>query len=130
MLAAFFRYAHELQETLRPNSPLRKAVNYAINQEAALTVYLSNGRLCIDNNRSERSLRAVAVGRKNWMFAGSQDGAERAATLYTLVQSARELGLNPWLYLRDVLSRVAVTPNAELTPRAWKAARDGAASAG
>ena len=125
--ARLFRYLEKLQAELRPNSLLRKAVNYAMNQREALTIYLSDGRLCIDNNRSERSLRAVALGRKNWLFAGSAEGADRAAIAYSLIRSAIELGINPRIYLADVLTRVARCPESEvpqLTPRAWKAARD------
>ena len=125
--ARLFRYLETLQAELRPNSLFRKAVNYAMNQRKALTTYLTDGRLCIDNNRSERSLRAVALGRKNWLFAGSAEGADRAAIAYSLIRSAIELGINPRIYLADVLTRVARCPESEvpqLTPRAWKAARD------
>ena len=82
----------------------------------------------LDNNRSERSLRQVAVGRKNWLFAGSPRGAAAAATAYTLLMSCRELGVPPREYLIDVLERVSTHPHdriAELTPRGWQAARAG-----
>lgn len=83
----------------------------------------------IDNNGCERMIRPVAVGRKNWLFAGSLEGGRRAATLYTLVQTCRRIGVDPFEYLRDVLSRVSTHPHSridELTPAGWKAAREAA----
>jgi transposase len=87
-------------------------------------VYLTDGQLIIDNNNAERQLRAVAVGRKNWLFAGSFEGARRAALLYSLIQSCRLVDVSPFLYVRDILVRVATHPHHrlhELTPRGWKA---------
>ena len=84
----------------------------------------------LEYNRSERALRMVAVGRKNWLFAGSQTGRRRAAILYSLIATAKNLGLDPFVYLRDVLARAASHPMrriAELTPHRWKAAREGSA---
>jgi len=82
-----------------------------------------DGRLSIDNNRSERAMRRVAVGRKNWVMAGSPAGGERAAILYTLIETCQRLNVNAVEYLTDVLQRVCTHPNrriAELTPREWK----------
>jgi transposase len=112
----------ELQTTLLPKSPLGEAVGYITNQWTALNRFLEDGRLRIDNNGAEYQLRAVAVGRKNWLFAGSFEGARRAATLYSLIQSCRLVSIDPFLYFRDVLVRVATHPQrqiAELTPRMW-----------
>lgn len=108
-----------------PKSPLGEALTYTKNQWAALTRYPEDGRLEIDNNASERSLRGVAVGRKNWLFAGSQAGGRRAATLYSLVESCRRLHIDPLKYLRDILERLPETKAADvdtLTPLGWIAA--------
>ena len=82
-----------------------------------------DGDLAIDNNLSERVLRTVAIGRKNWLFAGSDAGAERAAIIYSLVATCKLCHIDPFAYLRDVLDRVSTHPAsgiAELTPSAWK----------
>ena len=107
-----------------PKSPMGDAINYTLRQWDTLVRYLDDGRLEIDNNRVERQMRSVAVGRKNWMFAGSAGGARRAATAYSLVCTCGLLGIEPWAYLRDVLQRIAEGGDpASLTPRLWKAAR-------
>jgi transposase len=102
-----------------------QAVTYALNQWVALQRYLEDGRLAIDNNATERSLRGVAVGRKNWLFTGSEAGGRRAAVLYSIVESCRRLHLDPFAYIRDVLPRLASYPAREveqLTPAGWKTA--------
>jgi len=84
--------------------------------------YVNDDRLPIDNNAAERALRKVAVGRKNWLFAGSPAGGGRAATLYSLVESCRMQGIDPFAYLRDVIDRISTHPASritELTPRGW-----------
>ena len=107
-----------------PKSPMGDAINYTLRQWETLVRYLDDGRLEIDNNRVERQMRSVAVGRKNWMFAGSAEGARRAATAYSLVGTCGLLGIEPWAYLKDVLQRIAEGCDpASLTPRLWKAAR-------
>jgi hypothetical protein len=113
-----------LRPHVLPKSPMGDAIGYALRQWEPLTRYLDDGRLEIDNNRVERQMRTVAVGRKNWMFAGSADGARRAATIYSLVCTCGLLGIEPWAYLKDVLQRLAERADpASLTPRLWKAAR-------
>src|SRR5262249_43638491 len=115
-----------------PKSPLGEAVGYARNQWAALQVYTTEGFLEIDNNAAERALRAVAIGRKNYLFFGSDVGGESAAVLYTFTQTCRELGVEPWRYLRDVLERLPSHPPerlAELLPDEWARAQRGAAEA-
>jgi hypothetical protein len=112
----------QLAATVLPKSPLGDAVRYLANQWDALQRFVDDGRLAIDNNRAENQLRVVALGRKNWLFAGSFEGARRAALLYSLVQSCALAGVPPFEYLRDVLLRVATHPHrhiAQLTPRAW-----------
>jgi hypothetical protein len=79
-------------------------------------------RFAIDNNRAENQLRVVAVGRKNWLFAGSFEGARRAALLYSIVQSCKLVDVAPFLYLKDVLLRIATHPHRlidQLTPKRW-----------
>jgi transposase len=111
-----------LAETVLPKSPLGDALRYLDNQWNALNRFVQDGRLRPDNNGAESQLRAVAVGRKNWLFAGRMTGAHRAAILYSLIQSCRLANVEPFAYLKDVLVRVATHPKAriaELTPRAW-----------
>jgi transposase len=83
------------------------------------------GFLEIDNGASERAIRPVALGRKNWLFAGSDEGGETAATLMSLCATCKELGIDPFVYLRDVLGRVSTHPNhriEELLPDRWRPA--------
>lgn len=122
VLAEIDRERKRLGPEATPKSPIGDALRYLDNQWTALQRYVHDGRLKIDNNAAESQLRAVAVGRKNWLFAGSFAGAERAAVLYSLVQSCKLAGVDPFPYLKDVLLRVATHPQsriAELTPRAW-----------
>ena len=126
LVKRFYAWLKGLKPKLVKSDPLFAAVRYALNHKAALTRFLKDGRVELDNNRSERSLRQVAVGRKNWLFAGSPRGAQAAATAYTLLMSCRELGVSPREYLIDVLERLSTHPHdriAELTPRGWQAAR-------
>ena len=90
----------------------------------ALTRYLEDGRLEIDNNIAERAMRTVAIGRKNWLFAGSEGGGRTAAILFSLASSCKGLEINPFAYLRDMLDRVSTHPSSridELFPDRWKA---------
>jgi len=96
--------------TLPKKGSLALAIRYSLSLWAALTRYRDDGRIEIDNNAAERSLRAVALGRKNWLFAGSDDGGERAAAIYTLIGTAKLNGLNPEAYLTHVLARIADHP--------------------
>ncbi len=90
----------------------------------ALLRFIEDGHLSIDNNGAEHQLRVVAVGRKNWLFAGSFEGARRAGLLYSLVQSCKLINVSPFDYLKDVLVRVAMHPQRlirQLTPKGWLA---------
>jgi transposase len=120
----------ELQRrTALPKSPMGEALTYLRNQWPGLRRYVEHGMLAIDNNEAERMIKPVALGRRNWLFAGSEDGGHRAAVCYTLVNSCKRIGLDPFIYLEDVLRRVGSHPMsrvAELTPKAWKQARDAA----
>jgi transposase len=102
-----------LQETLArvsKKSELAQAIGYVLSRWTALTRYCSDGRIEIDNNAAERALRAVALGRKNFLFAGSDAGGERAAAMYSLIGTAKLIGLDPEAYLRYVLERIADHP--------------------
>jgi transposase len=107
---------------LSQQSALSKALTYIENQWDALTAFLGDGRVPIHNNSCERAIRPIAVGRKNWLFAGSERGGAAAATVYSLIESCRRVGVDPYEYLRDVLVRVAIHPAArvdELAPDRW-----------
>ena len=108
---------------LSRKSDTTAAIRYALGLWPALTRYCDDGCLEIDNNAAERALRVVALGRKNYLFAGSDTGGERAASIYSLIGSAKLNGLDPEAYLREVLSRIAdhpITRIEELLP--WKVA--------
>jgi transposase len=115
-----------LAATVRPKSNLAMALTYISRQWDALTFFASTGHIEPDNNIAERSLRSVAIGRRNWMFAGSLEAAQNAATLISLIESCERNEVNTFEYLRDVLQRISVHPSSrisELTPAGWKAAR-------
>jgi transposase len=97
----------EMSKSVPPKSPLGKALTYATNQWRPLTRFLEDGRLEIHNNACERALRRIAVGRNNWLFAGSDAGAERAAVIYTVVGTCRLHDVDPFAWLKDVLEKIA-----------------------
>jgi transposase len=117
----------DLHGKVVPKSPLGKATTYAINQWPTLTVFLEDGRLPIDNLHVERRHRKVALGRHNYLFCGSDEGARRHAIISTVLGNCALAGVEPTAYLRDVLAKLAAGwPNArlaELMPRAWAAAQ-------
>jgi transposase len=96
----------ELEKRALPKSVLSKAVSYASNQWQALCRYVEDGRLSIDNNVSERTLRHQAIGRKNWLFLGSTQAGPRAAVLFTILAGAKRQRIEPWTYLRELLLRL------------------------
>jgi transposase len=109
---------------LSGRSELAGAFRYMLARWTSLTRAFEDGRLALDNNPAERALRGVAVGRKNYFFAGSDRGAERAAALYSLVESAKLNGLNPEAYLHNLLCRIADHPALrlkDLLPWNWTA---------
>ncbi len=125
-----------IKETVRdviPKSPLGKALTYAINQWPTLTVYLDDGAVPIDNNEVERRIRPVAVGRKNYLFAGSDSGGKRAAVLYSILACCNLAGVEPFAYMRDVLDRLAkgwpASRLSELLPEHWAPATTASAEA-
>jgi transposase len=107
LLENFFAWASQTVVKLSGRLALAEAFRYAIRRREALTRFISDGRLEADNNVAENAMRSIALGRKNWLFAGSDAGGERAASIFTLVQTARLNGLNPETYLKDVLTRIA-----------------------
>jgi transposase len=122
LLARIDEVRQTLMRTVLPKSPLGDALRYLDNQWRVLNRFVEDGRWAIDNNRAENQLRVVAVGRKNWLFAGSLEGAHRTALLYSLLQSCRLAGVPAFAYLRDVLLRVATHPHShidQLTPKGW-----------
>jgi transposase len=113
----------EQQTQMLPRSPIAQAVGYTINQWSALVVYTTDARLSIDNNVSERALRRVAVGRKNWLFSGHDESAQCHAILWSLIASAQRHDLDVQLYLRSVLAHLPGLPPEELPnylPDVWK----------
>lgn len=123
ILAEIKSVLDEYKLQVLPKSPIGKAVTYSLNQWDALLRYLDDPTLAIDNNLSERTLRMVAIGRKNYMFAGSEAGAQRAAIIYSLVGSCKLNEIDPFAYFRDVLTRISTHPADkidELLPSHWK----------
>lgn len=110
ILKAFKEWLDVQAMVTLPKSPFGEALTYVFNQWEALNRYLEDGDLDIDNNAAERALRCVAVGRKNWLFAGSVTGGKWAAVLYSLVASCKRHKIDPYFYLRDVIGRVKTHP--------------------
>jgi transposase len=104
---------------LSRHAEVAKAIDYMLKRWPAFARFLDDGRICLTNNAAERALRGLAEGRKSWLFAGSERGAERAAVMYTLIQTAKLNDVDPQAWLADVLARIADTPQtrlAELLP--------------
>ncbi|MDD5476296.1 MAG: transposase, partial [Syntrophales bacterium] len=125
LLEGIFQKLEELRPQTIPSEPLRKAIDYALNQRKALCRYVQDGRLRPDNNLAENAIRPVALGRKNWIFVGSERGGRAAALYLSLVQSCKNCGINPWEYFDDMLRRIMSQPVSrlrELLPDQWKPA--------
>ncbi len=113
--------------TLPQKQKLAEAMRYALSRWAALSVYIDDGRVEIDNNIAERAMRPLGIGRKNWLFAGSDKGGERIANILTIIETAKLHGHNPEAYLADVLTRIQSHPKdrlEELLPWRWAPAKD------
>ena len=124
LLTSFWTWLSERAEHVLPKSSLGVAINYALERKGALEIFLDDPRIPMDNNQSERDLRHVVIGRKNWNFAGSYEGAERLATFFTLMQSCKRVKLNPWVYLTHVFAVIEDHSSSrldELTPSRVKA---------
>ena len=108
-------------------SATAKAMDYSLRRWPALTRFLEDGRIPIDNNWVENQMRPIALGRKNWLFAGSLRAGQRAAAIMSLIQSAKLNGLDPYAYLKDVMDRLPTWPNSrigELLPHRWNPSTD------
>jgi transposase len=126
LLDEFFTWARAVRDTTSGRNLATKALGYAVNQEAELRRVLDDADLPLDNTRSERALRKIVVGRKNWMFYGSDTHAEAAAALFSLVASCRLHGLDPFRYLDEVMRVLPYWPDErylELAPKHWAATR-------
>jgi transposase len=116
---------------LSAKSEVAKAIDYSLKRWTALTRFLDDGRLCLSNNAAERALRGIAVGRGNWTFAGSDQGGERAAAIYTLIETAKLNGVDPRAWLADTLARLPDHPAKridDLMPWNWHAENSAAAA--
>jgi transposase len=119
-------YLVEIEGEVLPKSPEGRAVRYTLKNWTALTRYCEDGDLSIDNNATERAIRGVAVGRNNWVFFGSDQGGKTAALLRSFVASCQRVGVDPFTWFKDVLSRIAshpITRLAELLPHNWASAQ-------
>jgi len=119
-------YLREQEKVHLPKSPFGQAIGYALRHWGALERYVEHGALEIDNNGAERAIKPLVLGRKNWLFIGSEAAAHRTAVLLTLVNTCKAHAIDPFAYLRDVIERVSTHPMSrveELTPRRWKQLR-------
>jgi transposase len=132
LVVALETWLREQRTRVSKNSDTGKAIEYSLKRSAALTRFLDDGRLCMTNNAAERELRAIAVGRRNWTFTGSDEGGRRAAALYTLIATAKLNDVDPQAWLADVLARMLDFPAkriGDLLPWNWHAERPRAAMA-
>ena len=116
-------WLREQRAKLSRNNDTTKAINYCLSRWNAFGRFLDDRRLCMPNNAAERELRAVAIGRKNWAFAGSDEGGRRAAAIYSLIATAKLNDVDPQAWLADVLARLPDHPAKridELLPWKWK----------
>ena len=122
ILAELESWLRAQRERTSRKSEIGKAIDYALKRWTALSRFLTDGRICISNNAAERALRGIAVGRHNWTFAGSDRGGERAAAMYTLIETAKLNGVDPQAWLADVLARLPDHPARQLDdllPWSW-----------
>ncbi len=132
LAVALETWLREQRAKLSSQSNVAKAIAYCLTRWAALTRFLDDGRLCMSNNAAEREIRPVAMGRKNWTFAGSDEGGHRAAAIYTLIQTAKLNDVDPQAWLTDVLARLPDHPTRrldELLPWNWERDRQQRAAA-
>jgi transposase len=127
LLHDFRQWLEAQQRDVLPKSPMGMAIQYALSNWNALERYCEDGDLDIDNNAAERDFRVIAVGRKNWLFVGSERGGDTAAVLFSFTVTCRNLRIDPYAYLRDVLERISAHPStqlADLLPDRWAARND------
>jgi transposase len=125
LVDAFFAWLKQtvVAEIILPTNPFGQAARYALEREAGLRVFLANPDVPLDTNHLEREIRPVALGRKNWLFCWTEVGARQVGIIYSVLASCRLQGVDPYIYLVDVLQRVDIHPALEvqlLTPRLWK----------
>ena len=116
-------YMREQRAKLSRGNDLAKAIDYILKRWAAFTLFLDDGRVCLSNNAAERALRGIALGRKSWLFAGSDRGGQRAAAMYSMIVTAKMNDVDPQAWLADVLARIAGHPASkidELLPWHWQ----------
>src|SRR5450631_235479 len=126
LVEALDRWLREQRALLSAKSDLVKAINYGLSRWAAFTRFLDDGRVCLSNNAAERAVRGIAIGRKNWTFAGSDEGGRRAAAVYTLIETCKLNDVDPQAWLADILARLPDHPVKqidELLPWTWNKAR-------
>jgi transposase len=132
LVAELEAWMREHRGKLSRHADLAKAMDYMLKRWEAFTRFLDDGRICLTNNAAERALRGIALGRKSWLFAGSDRGGERAAAMYALIITAKLNDVDPRAWLADVLARIADHPASrlhELLPWNWKAAQTSSAVA-
>jgi transposase len=125
ILGQFRTWLEAQRPEVLPKSPMGEAIGYALNNWTALVRYTEAGFLAIDNNVSEREMKRIAIGRKNWLSIGSPRGGQTAAVLFSFTSTCQRLGVEPWAYLQDVLTRLPATPAGQLgdlLPDQWQAA--------
>jgi hypothetical protein len=126
LMESFFEWVEQARATVQGRDLATKALGYAFNQKQQLLRVLEDGRLPLDNTRSERSLRKIVVGRKNWMFYGSDTHAESAAAIFSIIASCRLHAIDPQHYLDEVLRVLPYWPKErylELAPKLWVTTR-------
>jgi len=130
LVEALHAWFIEQRARMSKHNPVAKAIKYMIEKEGrwdAFTAFLDDGRICLTNNAAERALRGVALGRKSWLFAGSERGGDRAAFMYTLIVTAKMNDIDPQAWLADVLKRLPDMPVSrvhDLLPWNWKTAQE------
>lgn len=123
LILDFEAWLRDQNARLSAKSKTAKAIDYLLKRWSAFTRFLDDGRVCISNNAAERALRGIAVGRRKWTFAGSDEGGRRAAAMYTLIETAKLNGIDPRAWLADVLARLPGHPASrthELLPWHWQ----------
>ena len=126
LVTALEQWLRAERATLSRHGPIAKAIDYMLKDWPAFTRFLDDGRICLTNNAAERALRGIALGRKSWLFAGSDRGADRAAVMFTLIMTAKLNDVDPQAWLADVFARIASLPQSrlhELLPWEWKKLR-------
>jgi transposase len=114
LVAELERWMRSERERLSRHAPVAKAMSYMLSRWPSFTRFIEDGRICLTNNAAERALRGAALGRKSWLFAGSERGGDRAAFMYTLIGTAKLNGVDPQAWLADVLARIADMPLSQL----------------